>query len=114
MHTRCSTTADRYITGCVLNILNLFTPPHLTKELLFSVFLPGLSSEAAFHIEFREFRRNRLAIASLAVPGVAAAVALTPLILTPVVNTLHLEQDFRWQYARTRPVGAALRARWAR
>ncbi len=87
------------LTGLTLGTLNLFTPPHLTKELLFSVFLPGLLFEAAFHIEFREFWRNRLAIASLAVPGVAAAVALTTLILTPVVNTLHLEQDFTWQYA---------------
>jgi monovalent cation:H+ antiporter, CPA1 family len=87
------------LTGLALGILNLFTPPHLTKELLFSVFLPGLLFEAAFHIEFREFWRNRLAIAALAVPGVAAAVALTTVILTPVVNTLHLEQDFTWQYA---------------
>ncbi len=87
------------LTGLLLGILNLFTPPQLTKELLFSVFLPGLLFEAAFHIEFREFWRNRLAIASLAVPGVAAAVALTSVILTPVVNTLHLEQDFTWQYA---------------
>ena len=87
------------LTGLALGILNLFTPPHLTKELLFSVFLPGLLFEAAFHIEFREFWRNRLAIAALAVPGVAAAVALTTVILTPVVNTLHLAQDFTWQYA---------------
>jgi len=70
------------LTGLGLGMLNLFTPPHLTKELLFSVFLPGLLFEAAFHIEFREFWRNRLAIASLAVPGVAAAVALTTVILT--------------------------------
>ena len=87
------------LTGLALGILNLFTPPHLTKELLFSVFLPGLLFEAAFHIEFSEFWRNRLAVASLAVPGVAAAVALTALILPPVVNTLHLEQGFSWQYA---------------
>jgi CPA1 family monovalent cation:H+ antiporter len=87
------------LTGLVLSILNLFTPPHLTKELLFSVFLPGLLFEAAFHIEFREFWRNRLAITSLAVPGVAAAIALTTLILTPAVRTLHLEQAFTWQYA---------------
>jgi Na+:H+ antiporter len=87
------------LTGLALGILKLFTPPHLTKELLFSVFLPGLLFEAAFHIEFREFWRNRFATASLAVPGVAAAVALTTVILTPVVNTLHLEQGFTWQYA---------------
>jgi CPA1 family monovalent cation:H+ antiporter len=87
------------LAGLALGILNVFTPPHLTKALLFSVFLPGLLFEAAFHIEFREFWRNRLAIASLAVPGVAGAVALTAVILTPVVNTLHLEQNFTWQYA---------------
>lgn len=87
------------LTGLALGILKLFTPPHLTKELLFSVFLPGLLFEAAFHIEFREFWRNRFAIAALAVPGVAAAVALTTVILTPVVNTLHLELNFTWQYA---------------
>ncbi|MCB2226030.1 MAG: Na+/H+ antiporter [Desulfarculaceae bacterium] len=85
--------------GLLLGIFNFFTPPHLTKELLFSVFLPGLLFEAAFHIEFREFWRNRSAVVSLAVPGVAAAVALTTIILVPVVNTLHLEQDFIWQYA---------------
>jgi CPA1 family monovalent cation:H+ antiporter len=87
------------LAGLGLGILNVFTPPHLTKALLFSVLLPGLLFEAAFHIEFREFWRNRLAIASLAVPGVAAAVALTAVILTPVVNTLHLDVGFTWQYA---------------
>jgi len=87
------------LAGLGLGILNIFTPPHLTKALLFSVFLPGLLFEAAFHIEFREFWRNRLAVASLAVPGVAAAVALTAAILTPVVNTLHLDVGFTWQYA---------------
>ncbi|MGH7182807.1 MAG: cation:proton antiporter, partial [Nitrospiraceae bacterium] len=71
------------LTGLTLGILNLFTPPQLTKELLFSVFLPGLLFEAAFHIEFGEFWRNRWAISALAVPGVVAAVALTTVILTP-------------------------------
>ena len=87
------------LTGLALGIMNLFPAPHLTKELLFTVFLPGLLFEAAFHIEFRAFWRNRWAIASLAVPGVAAAVALTTLILTPVVGMLHLEPHFTWQYA---------------
>jgi CPA1 family monovalent cation:H+ antiporter len=87
------------LTGLALGILNAFAPPHLTKELLFSVFLPGLLFEAAFHIQFREFWRNRLAIAALAVPGVVAAVALTTVVLTPVVNALHLELNFTWQYA---------------
>ena len=68
-------------------------------NLLFSVFLPGLIFEAAFHIEFTQFWRNRLAIAALAVPGVVAAIALTALILTPVANRLHFVQGFTWQHA---------------
>ena len=86
-------------TGLVLGLLHAFEAPHLTKALLFNVFLPGLLFEAAFHIEFKQFWRNRLTINSLALPGVVAAIALTALILTPVANTLHFVQDFTWKHA---------------
>ena len=62
------------LAGLVLGLVHAFEAPHLTKALLFSVFLPGLLFEAAFHIEFKQFWRNRLAIASLALPGVVAAI----------------------------------------
>jgi CPA1 family monovalent cation:H+ antiporter len=71
-------------TGLVLGLLHAFEAPHLTKALLFNVFLPGLLFEAAFHIEFKQFWRNRLTINSLALPGVVVAIALTAIILTPV------------------------------
>jgi Na+:H+ antiporter len=87
------------ITGLGLGLLNAFEAPHLTKALLFNVFLPGLLFEAAFHVDFRQFWRNRLAITSLALPGVVAAIALTAIILTPVANTLHFVQDFTWKHA---------------
>lgn len=86
-------------TGLVLGLLHAFEAPHLTKALLFNVFLPGLLFEAAFHIEFKQFWRNRFTINSLALPGVVAAIALTALILTPVANTLHFVQDFTWKHA---------------
>ncbi|MEJ2718641.1 MAG: sodium:proton antiporter [Deltaproteobacteria bacterium] len=85
--------------GLVLGLLHAFESPHLTKALLFNVFLPGLLFEAAFHIEFKQFWRNRLIIHSLALPGVVASMALTALILTPVAQTLHLVQDFTWDHA---------------
>ncbi len=44
------------LTGLALGIMNLSPAPHLTKELLFTVFLPGLLFEAAFHVVFRQFR----------------------------------------------------------
>jgi CPA1 family monovalent cation:H+ antiporter len=87
------------LTGLVLGMLHVFEAPHLTKALMFGIFLPGLLFDAAFHLEFKQFWRNRLAISSLAVPGVAAAIALTALILTPVANTLHFVQNFTWQHA---------------
>lgn len=86
-------------TGLMLGMLHAFEAPHLTKALLFSVFLPGLLFEAAFHIEFKQFWRNRLAISSLALPGVVAAIGLTAVILTPVANLLHFVQGFTWQHA---------------
>jgi Na+:H+ antiporter len=87
------------IAGLVLGMVHAFQAPVLSKELLFTVFLPGLVFEAAFHIEFREFWRNRLSIASLAVPGVVAATALTAVVLTPVARSLHLAEGFDWRYA---------------
>ncbi len=86
-------------TGLGLGLLHAFQAPHLTKALLFNVFLPGLLFEAAFHIEFKQFWRNRLTIHSLALPGVVAAIALTALILTPVANGLHFVENFTWKHA---------------
>lgn len=87
------------VTGLVLGVLNTFQPPHLTKALLFNIFLPGLLFEAAFYIEFKQVWRNRLMINGLAVPGVIVAIILTALILTPAANHLHLVRDFTWQQA---------------
>lgn len=87
------------IAGLLLGLVHALHAPPLSKELLFSIFLPGLIFEAAFHIEFKEFWRNRLAIISLAVPGVVAATALTAVILTPVAETLHFATGFNWRYA---------------
>ena len=86
-------------TGLVLGLLHAFEAPHLTRALLFNVFLPGLLFDAAFHIEFKQSWRNRLIINSLALPGVVVAIALTAIILTPVASGLHFVQDFTWKHA---------------
>ena len=86
-------------TGLALGLLPAFERPHLTKDLLFNVFLPGLLFEAAFHIDFTQLWRNRVAVSSLALPGVVAAIALTAVLLTPVVNALHFVQGFTWKHA---------------
>jgi Na+:H+ antiporter len=87
------------IAGLVLGWLEVLSPPHLTKELLFALFLPGLLFEAAYHLQFREFWRNRAPIAALAVPGVMAAIALTVLLLVPATAVLDLQSEFGWRDA---------------
>jgi len=84
------------LAGLGLGVVNLFEPPELTRDLLYAVFLPGLLFEAAFHLEFNDFRREWTAIPALAVPGVAAAVGLTAVILEPIVQALQLGAGFGW------------------
>jgi len=87
------------ITGLALGAWRFFPAPHLTKELLFGVFLPGLIFEAAFQMDPRVFRANWMTIASLAVPGVIASMALTTLALTPVIQALPIGSRFSWREA---------------
>jgi monovalent cation:H+ antiporter, CPA1 family len=98
-HVRVPYTVALVLTGLALGAWQGFPAPHLTKELLFGLFLPGLVFEAAFALDSREFRVNWLTIASLAVPGVIASMALTAWALTPVVQRLPLGAGFTWKEA---------------
>jgi CPA1 family monovalent cation:H+ antiporter len=97
--TRVPYTVALVLAGLLLGGLQLFPAPHLTQKLLFSVFLPGLIFEAAFHIDSREFRGNLITILTLAVPGVIASTALVASTLTPVIASLSLVPDFDWRAA---------------
>ncbi len=87
------------LAGLALGDFDLFPAPHLTKELLLYVFLPGLIFEAALHIEWREFRDNSLTIFLLAVPGVVVSMVLIALLLTPLISALGLGAGFGWRQA---------------
>ena len=87
------------LAGLVLGAVHLFPAPGLTKSLLFSVFLPGLIFEAAFHIDSRELRESWRTIFSLAVPGVIASTVLIAAVLTPIVDALGLAPGFNWKHA---------------
>lgn len=70
------------VTGLALGAVNVVPLPHLSKELLFAVFLPGLLFEAAYHLHYRELRASVWTIGILAVPGVVLAVVITATLLT--------------------------------
>jgi CPA1 family monovalent cation:H+ antiporter len=65
------------LAGIALGATRLFAPPHLTKDLLFTIFLPGLVFEASYALHWEAFRRHIVGILLLAVPGVVASIAIT-------------------------------------
>jgi CPA1 family monovalent cation:H+ antiporter len=81
-------TAALLLVGVALGALHLVAIPHLTKELLFALFLPGLLFEAAYHLEVHELRENAWAIGALAVPGVVLAILLTALLLVMATSAV--------------------------
>ncbi len=98
-HLRLPYTVGLVLAGLLLGFVHLFPPPEFNKTLLFSIFLPGLIFEAAFHIDFQELWRNRITITSLAVPGVIASTVLTAVALAPLANALGFLPGFTWQHA---------------
>ncbi|TNE91309.1 MAG: sodium:proton antiporter [Deltaproteobacteria bacterium] len=54
---------------------------HLSSEVLFTFLLPALLFEAAFHLDLADFRKNAVAILTLAMGGVLVSAGLTGLIL---------------------------------
>jgi CPA1 family monovalent cation:H+ antiporter len=87
------------ITGLALGALNIAALPHLSKELLFALFLPGLLFEASYHLHYRELRASALTIGILAVPGVIVAVALTAALVTAGSGAIPGMAPVPWQAA---------------
>lgn len=80
------------VAGIAIAPLNVLPPVHLTRSLLFTLLLPGLLFEAAFHLDVTEVRRNARVIGMLAVPGVVAAAAFTGGIVTLLLRVLGIAQ----------------------
>lgn len=84
------------VVGLVLGDLRAVDPPHLTRDLLFTAFLPGLLFEAAFHIDSAVFRKTWVAVTGLAIPGVVAAIAITGAALMVALRGSGIVPDFSW------------------
>ena len=87
------------LTGLALGVAHLDYGIHLTKDILFSVFLPGLLFEAAYHLDFTEFRKSARAIFALAVPGVVAAIGATAALLVVSSQALGFGASLGWRHA---------------
>jgi monovalent cation:H+ antiporter, CPA1 family len=70
-------TVGLVLAGMGLYFSHIYIKWHLTKDLIFSVFLPPLVFEAALCISWREFKKDLPVIALLASAGVVIAAAVT-------------------------------------
>jgi CPA1 family monovalent cation:H+ antiporter len=87
------------LAGLALGATRVIEGVHLTRELLYSVFLPGLIFEAAYHLKFSEFRQNARMILALAVPGVLVAIGATATLLITSTALAPIAGGFGWPHA---------------
>ena len=70
-------TAGLVLAGMALYFSHVYIKLHLSKDLIFSVFLPPLVFEAALFIHWREFKKELPVVTLLATLGVMLAAAVT-------------------------------------
>jgi CPA1 family monovalent cation:H+ antiporter len=72
-------TVGLVLAGMALYFSHVYIRWHLSRDLIFSVFLPPLVFEAALFIHWREFKKELPVVTLLATVGVALAAAVTAL-----------------------------------
>jgi CPA1 family monovalent cation:H+ antiporter len=82
-------TVGLMLAGMALSFMHVKLQLHLTKDLIFSVFLPPLVFEAALYIRWREFKSNLPVVGVLASLGVLLAAAVT-------AAGMHYILDWTW------------------
>ncbi len=95
--TRVPYTVALVVVGLVVGSFHVLDPPRLTKELLFSLFLPGLIFEAAYNLNPRELRRSWRTVTALAGPGIIACIFVTGLATAWALRVTGLAPEFSWK-----------------
>jgi CPA1 family monovalent cation:H+ antiporter len=72
-------TVGLVLAGMALYFAHIYIKFHLSKDLIFSVFLPPLVFEAALFIHWRDFKKELPLVTVLATAGVALAATVTAL-----------------------------------
>ncbi len=86
------------VTGLAIGALGLVSPPRLTKELLFTFFLPGLLFESAFHLDLDAFRRVWKSTIALAVPGVIIGMLATAAVFGGLIRVMTGASAIDWRF----------------
>ena len=82
--------------GLLLGSLHLLNPPHLTPELLYTIFLPPLIFEAAIHLKSGDLRKDWPPITTLVIPGVVFSTLVTAAVMIPVSRHFNGIETVSW------------------
>jgi monovalent cation:H+ antiporter, CPA1 family len=85
------------VVGLAAGQLALVSPPQLTKQLLFALFLPGLVFEAAYNIHINELQSSWRTITTLAVPGVIVSIGLVAAAMLLAFRFIGSPAAFDWR-----------------
>jgi CPA1 family monovalent cation:H+ antiporter len=86
------------VVGLIVGAFRIVEAPHLTKELLFALFLPGLVFEAAYNIHADELKASWRTIAAMAGPGVVITIGLAALLIVGAFQVMGMGGILSWQY----------------
>ena len=104
-------TVGLVLAGMGLYFFHIFIKWQLSKELIFSVFLPPLVFEAALFIRWREFKKDLPVVGLLATMGVALAATVTAVEFTQLwrIADDNAKPDIRTRKRGSRFGGYSLR-----
>lgn len=94
-------TVGLVVAGMGLYLLHISIKWHLSKDLIFSIFLPPLVFEAALFIDWREFKKDWPVLSLLATVGVVLAAAVT---------ATGMHYALRWDWASATVFGVLIAA----
>ena len=80
------------VAGIVLTFFPIATTVTLSKELIFTIFLPALVFEAALYIRWKELRQDLLVVVTLATVGVLVSAGIA-------AAAMHYVANWEWQVA---------------
>ena len=72
------------VVGLFISYMHFINAPHLSKDLLYYVFLPPLIFQTAIHLKFDDLRRDFPVILTLVIPGVILSTIITAVVFMAI------------------------------
>ena len=77
-------TISLVLVGLLIGYFHLINAPHLSKDLLYYIFLPPLIFQTAIHLKFNDLKRDFIVILTLVIPGVILSTIITAIVFMAI------------------------------